>query len=213
MQMDFKNTVHFELAGRYALFTDPLTGCGGEKCSLPVPTFEALRGAARGIYSSHEFNWIIQAVRIMRPITTESMTLTRLDYFKNGRDISIYTYLRDVRYQVLARLEFVQNISPQARLKHFSVLRRMLKRGGRRMIYLGTASCPAELSLTRFGTGSGYYDNESADLGMMYHSISYQNGSPCSVQLFHCLMQRGIIIFPTPQDCAVSRAINSHALV
>lgn len=211
--MDFKNTVHFELAGRYALFTDPLTGCGGEKCSLPVPTFEALKGAARGIYSSHEFCWTIQAVRIMQPIITEAMTLTRLDYFGKGKDISVYTYLRDVRYQVLARLEFAQDIPPEARLKHFSILRRMLKRGGRRMIYLGTADCPAEITPVRFGERAGYYDSESMDFGMMYHSISYQNGRPRSIQLFRCLMQRGIIAFPTPQECAVSRTADSHALV
>lgn len=213
MQMDFKNTIHFELAGRYALFTDPLTACGGEKCSLPVPTFEALKGAARGIYSSRDFCWTILAVRIMQPIITEYMALTRIDYFKSDRDISVYTYLRDVRYQVLARIEFAQNIPQEIRLMHFSRLRRTLKRGGRRMIYLGTASCPAELSLARFGSGSGYYDNESADFGLMYHSISYQGGKPCSVQLFHCQMQRGIIIFPTPKYCTVIRKANSHALV
>ncbi len=211
--MDFKNTVHFELTGRYALFTDPLTGCSGEKCSLPVPTFEALKGAARGIYSSRDFCWTILAVRIMRPIITESITLTRLDYFKKGRDISVYTYLRDVRYQVLARIEFAQDIPCETRLKHFSILRRMLQRGGRRMIYLGTADCPADISLTRFGAGGGYYDDESTDFGLMYHSISYHNGKPCSVQLFHCCMQRGIIIFPSPQNCTVSRKTNSYALV
>lgn len=211
--MDFTNTVHFELSGRYALFTDPLTGCGGEKCSLPVPTFEALKGAARGIYSSRDFCWTILAVRIMHPIITETMTLTRLNYFKSGRDISVYTYLRDVRYQVLARLEFAQEIPRETRLKHFSILRRMLKRGGRRMIYLGTASCPAEIALTRFGTGEGYYDGESADFGLMYHSISYRSGCACSVQLFQCRMQRGIIVFPTPQDCPVCRTTISNALV
>ena len=37
--------IEFELVGDYALFSDPLTRPGGEKNSLIVPTYEALRGA------------------------------------------------------------------------------------------------------------------------------------------------------------------------
>lgn len=38
------NIVTFKITGKYALFTDPLTKIGGEKCSYYIPTYEALKG-------------------------------------------------------------------------------------------------------------------------------------------------------------------------
>lgn len=211
--MNYPNLIQFELSGRYALFTDPLMLCGGEKSSLPVPTREALKGAARGIYSSREFCWSIDAVRIMNPIKTEAVTLTRLNYFEKGSDISVYTYLRDVRYKVLAHLEFPEDTPPDIQHKCYSIARRMLKKGGRRQVYLGTKSCPAALSPCRFHDESGYYDEHSAYYGLMHHSFLYQNGCVISQRLFHCSMEHGIITFPPPNQCPVSRTVQSHALV
>jgi CRISPR-associated protein Cas5d len=45
-----KNCLEFRLWGRYALFTDPLTKVGGEKCSYHIPTYEALKGVCKSIY-------------------------------------------------------------------------------------------------------------------------------------------------------------------
>ena len=44
-----KNSIAFRLWGRSALFSDPVTKIGGEKCSYHIPTYEALRGVARSI--------------------------------------------------------------------------------------------------------------------------------------------------------------------
>lgn len=212
--MEFTNTIRFQLSGRYALFTDPLISCGGDRCSLPVPTYEALKGAARSIYSSAEFCWVIDAVRIISPIDhTEAMTLTRRSYFEKGQDIAIYTYLRNVRYKVLAHMEFPENTPTDIRHKHYSIARRMLRKGGRREVFLGLKSCPAEVMPCRFHDEEGCYDDISEDLGLMYHSITYKDGEAHSVQLFHCRMERGIITFPRPEECPVSRRIKSHALV
>lgn len=211
--MNYPNIIQFELTGRYALFTDPLTGCGGEKCSLPVPTYEALKGAARGIYSSREFSWVIDAVRVMKPIVTESMTLTRLSYFGRGSDIAVYTCLRDVHYKVLAHLEFPDAAPPEVQHKHYSIARRMLKKGGRRGAFLGTKSCAAALAPCRFYAGDGFYDERSESFGLMHHSFTYERGRLMSAQLFHCRMERGIIAFPPPERCPVSRLIQAHALV
>ncbi len=211
--MNYPNIIQFELAGRYALFTDPVTACGGEKCSLPVPTYEALKGAARGIYASREFNWVIDAVRIMNRISTEAMSMTRLCYFGGGRDISVYTYLRDVRYKVSSHLEFPDGTPPETQHKHYSIARRMLGKGGRREIYLGVRSCTAAVSPCRFAEGEGFYDDISEDLGLMYHSIAYSGSEAVSVQHFNCRMEHGVIAFPPPVECPVCRRINSHVLV
>ncbi len=45
-----RNTIEFKLWGRFALFTDPLTKIGGEKCSYHLPTYEALKGVCKSIY-------------------------------------------------------------------------------------------------------------------------------------------------------------------
>lgn len=211
--MSYKNIIQFEISGRYALFTDPLTCCGGEKCSLPVPTCEALKGAARGIHNSREFGWVIDAVRIMNKIATESMSLTRLNYFSCKGDISVYTYLHNVRYKVLAHLEFPDGTPPETQHKHYSIARRMLKKGGKREIFLGTKSCTARVIPSRFYKDEGFYDNSSENFGMMYHSLTYKDSELCSVQLFNCRMERGIITFPLPEECPVSRGVNSYALV
>ncbi|GBD95150.1 CRISPR-associated protein [bacterium BMS3Abin06] len=42
--MKKENKVEFKAYGKYALFTDPLTKIGGEKCSYHIPTYEALKG-------------------------------------------------------------------------------------------------------------------------------------------------------------------------
>ena len=45
-----RNSIEFTVRAHHALFTDPLTRIGGEKCSYHVPTYEALKGIAKSIY-------------------------------------------------------------------------------------------------------------------------------------------------------------------
>jgi CRISPR-associated Cas5-like protein len=35
-----RNSIEFKVSARHALFTDPLTRIGGEKCSYHLPTYE-----------------------------------------------------------------------------------------------------------------------------------------------------------------------------
>ena len=67
-----KNTIEFLLWGRYANFTDPLTKIGGEKFSYHIPTYEALKGVCKSIYWKPTIIWIIDAVRVMRRIQTQT---------------------------------------------------------------------------------------------------------------------------------------------
>jgi CRISPR-associated protein Cas5 subtype I-C len=67
-----ENRLEFKVWGRYALFTDPITRIGGEKCSYHIPTYEALKGIAKSVYWKPTFTWIIDKVRITKRIRTES---------------------------------------------------------------------------------------------------------------------------------------------
>ena len=67
-----ENKVEFKVHGKYALFTDPLTKIGGEKCSYQVPTYQALKGILESVYWKPTIVWIIDKVRVMKPIRTQS---------------------------------------------------------------------------------------------------------------------------------------------
>ena len=48
--MIHKNMVDFQVSGRYALFTDPITRIGGEKATYQTPTYQALKGILESVY-------------------------------------------------------------------------------------------------------------------------------------------------------------------
>ena len=70
--MKYRNTVEFQVSGDYALFSDPVSWVGLEKCSYHIPTYEALKGILQSVYWKPTFVWIIDAVRVMNPIRTET---------------------------------------------------------------------------------------------------------------------------------------------
>ncbi len=138
------NTIEFRVWGRFAMFTDPLTRVGGEKCSYHVPTYEALKGIAKSIYWKPTFIWVIDAVRVMKRIRTQTKGTKPLNY-GGGHTLAIYTFLTGdpdpvtnspgVEYQVRAHFEWNGHrpALAQDRVdgKHFQIAKRFLERGGR----------------------------------------------------------------------------------
>src|SRR5690606_41961880 len=100
-----KNTLEFRVWGRYALFTDPLTRIGGEKCSYHIPSYEALKGVLKSIYWKPTFIWVIDNVRVMKRIRTQTKG-AKPQQFGGGNTLAYYTYLADVEYQVRAHFEW-----------------------------------------------------------------------------------------------------------
>ena len=80
MPESMRNSIEFKLWGRYALFTDPLTKVGGEKCSYHVPTYEALKGVAKSIYWKPTLVWVIDEVRVMKRIRTQTKGAKPLNF-------------------------------------------------------------------------------------------------------------------------------------
>lgn len=54
-----RNSIEYEVWGRYALFSEVATRVGGEKCSYQVPTYQALKGITESIYWKPTFKWVI----------------------------------------------------------------------------------------------------------------------------------------------------------
>jgi len=206
--MKYQNSVMFKVWGRYALFTDPLTRIGGEKYSYQVPTYEALKGILSSVYWKPTIVWVIDKVRVMKPIRTQPRGVKPLKYHSSKNDLSIYTYLTDVEYQVQAHFEWNENRPDLAHdrneHKHYWVARRMIERGGRRDIFLGTRECQGYVEPCKFGEGNSFYDQygEMA-FGLMFHGFDYPDeGKPGEfwARFWRATMIDGVITFPRPDD-------------
>ena len=79
---------------------------GGEKSAYFCPTYEALKGIVSSVYWKPTIIWVIDSVRVMRPIRTESKSIRPISYNASKNTLSIYTYLADVEYQVKAHFIF-----------------------------------------------------------------------------------------------------------
>ncbi|QQK74820.1 type I-C CRISPR-associated protein Cas5 [Salicibibacter cibarius] len=210
-----KNTLEFQLYGDYALFTDPLTKIGGEKLTYDVPTYQALKGIVESIYWKPTLFFVIDKVRVMKPIQMESKGVRPIEY--RGRNtLANYTYLKDVCYQVRAHFEFNFN-RPDMTFdrnegKHFNIMQRSLKAGGRRDIFLGTRECQGYVEPCTFGEGKGFYDNYEGEIhfGTMVHGMNYPDETgknELEVRLWKPVMKKGIITFQRPEKCTLVRKI------
>lgn len=210
--MQHPNIVEFQVTGEYALFADPVMRVGGEKCSYQVPTYEALKGILSSVYWKPTLIWIVDAVRVMQPIQTEVKGIRPLKY-GGGNDLAFYTYLKNCRYQVRAHFEWNENRPELAQdrneNKHHQIARRMIEKGGRRDVFLGTRECQGYVEPCCFGEGPGAYD-EIAELGfgLMYHGMTYADEAytedtreRMTARFWYPVMKRGVITFLRPEEC------------
>ena len=212
----YGNNITYRVWGDYALFSDPVTRTGGEKTTLIVPTYQALKGITESIFWKPTIIWIIDRVKIIKPILTESKGVRPIKY-GGGNDLSYYTYLKDVSYLVEAHFEFNMNRTDLAEdrniRKYAEMARRSLEKGGRRDIFLGTRECQAYVEPSTFDI-EGYYDKEM-ELGMMYHSIQYPDESPDGkryVRFWYPKMVKSVIEFCRPEECTVVRELLAGAV-
>ncbi len=202
-----RNSVEFKVRGRYALFSDPVTRVGGEKFSYQAPTYQALKGILESVYWKPTLIWVIDAVRIMNKIQTEGKGIRPIK-LSGGNDLAYYTYLKEVEYQVLAHFIWNENRpnlqEDRNEHKHHNIAKRMIERGGRRDIFLGTRECQGYVEPCTFGEGQSFYDGYGKlDFGFMLHGINYPDETGennLGVRFWHCGMNDGIILFPPPGD-------------
>ena len=199
-----RNSVEFEVYGKYALFSDPITRVGGEKFSYQIPTYQALKGILESVYWKPTLVWVIDAVRIMCKIQTEGKGIRPIK-MNGGNELAYYTYLKDVKYQVLAHFEWNENRpnlqNDRNENKHHNIAKRSIEKGGRRDVFLGTRECQAYVIPCEFGEGEGFYDDYGdLNFGFMLHGMNYPDeaGGKFGVRFWHCNMSNGTILFPPP---------------
>jgi CRISPR-associated protein Cas5d len=208
------NIVEFKVSGRYALFTDPLTKIGGEKCSYHIPTYEALKGILSSVYWKPTIIWIIDKVRIMKPVRTQTKGVKPIKY-SGGNELSIYTYLSDVEYQVKAHFIWNENRKDMEQdrneNKHWIVAKRMIERGGRRDIFLGARECQGYVEPCKFGEGNGFYDAYGEiNYGLMFHGFDYPDElgkSELHARFWQPKMIDGVVKFSWPEECKIRKLI------
>lgn len=209
--MKIRNQIEYCVSGRYALFSDPITRMGGEKFSYMLPTYQALKGITESIYWKPSIIWIVDSVRIMKPIRTESKNIRPISYVAPKNTLSIYTYLAEVSYQVRAHFIFNENRREELRQdfnenKHHNIAKRMIEKGGRRDTFLGTRECQGYVEPCAFGEGEGYYDRYGElEFGVMFHGFDYPDETGKDIlgaRFWRAKMQDGVVSFPTPWEIA-----------
>lgn len=213
-----ENKIEFEVHGKYALFTDPLTKIGGEKCSYQLPTYQALKGIMESVYWKPTLIWVIDKLRVMSAIRTQTRSAKPLNY-GGGNSLSIYTYLANIRYQVQAHFEWNLNRPDMAgdrnENKHYFIAKRMVEKGGRRDIFLGARECQGYVEPCRFGEGEGFYDKYGElAFDLMFHGFDYpdENGNnELHARFWRPKMIDGIVEFIRPENCNIRKFVKSMA--
>ena len=209
-----RNDISFRLWGKYALFTDPVTKTGGEKCSYHVPTYEAIKGVLKSIYWKPTIIWYVDKIRVIKPFQTQTKGTKPL-VWGGGNSLAIYTFLHEVEYQVHAHFEW-NEFRPELKKdriegKHFNIARRMLEKGGRQDIFLGTRDCQGYVEPCPFDEGDGAYDNiDELSFGLMFHSFDYPDETgkkELYTQFWQAVMKNGVLYFPRPETCDKKRFI------
>jgi CRISPR-associated protein Cas5d len=226
--MEKENKVEFKVKGKYALFTDPLTRIGGEKCSYHIPTYEALKGILSSVYWKPTIIWVIDHVRVMKRIRTQTRSTKPLNYggiYPSLRGLrkkeepfntlSIYTYLTDVEYQVQAH--FIWNMNRQDLAndrnenKHYYVAKRLIEKGGRRDVFLGTRECQGYVEPCSFGEGKSDYDGYGEiAFDLMFHGFDYPDEigkDELHARFWRPKMVDGKIHFIRPEACSIRKFV------
>ena len=214
------NIITFRVFGRKALFTDAKSKIGGEKTSCLIPTYEALRRITDNIYWKPTIKWRILRCRVVLPIQTRAEGAKPLMMSTGEHTLSYYTYLRDVCYEVEAKMEWNEAradlILDRNEGKHFNMAIRALKEGGRLPVYLGTSECHAYVEPCVFGQEKGFYDGQNKDwrFGHQFHSFVYpdeavrpEEKGKMTTLLWEPKMKHGEIVFLPQEECVIRRPI------
>ena len=159
----------------------------------------------------------------MNPIMMESVGIKLPRYNDSSSDLSYYTYLVNVKYQILAHMEWNINRpeynNDRDQGKHFTIFKDSVAKGGRYPIFLGKSECKADVSMTHFGNGEGFYDHAGKYyLGFMYHGLTYADEAyndvtkdSLSLRFSNLEMVDGVIKYPRPEAC-VTRKIRKDEI-
>lgn len=218
--MSFKSKdFYFRVQGDYALWTAPETKGGGEKFTYSIPTLQALTGIADSIYFKPTFKNVIEEVKVINEIRTETKGVRALVNKGTKADLNYMTYLIDPVYLVKFHFEWNEDRLDleydRNQGKHEAIMERSLRKGGRRDIFLGTRECLGYVDLI---TEEEYLETESKygdttlNFGIMFHSFRYPltSGQPLKSLFTNTMMVNGIVRFKTQDECEIENVLSDY---
>ena len=178
-----------------------------------------MKGIAKSIYWKPTLIWVIDEVRVMKRIRTQTKGVKPLD-LGGGNSLAIYTFLADVQYQVRAHFEWNEHrpelSDDRIEAKHHAIAQRMIDRGGRQDVFLGTRDCQGYVQACEFGSGAGELDDAGElAFGLMFHGFDYPDetgGTELHARFWRPTMVNGVIRFSHPQDCTERRFVRSMSV-
>ncbi|WP_301962841.1 type I-C CRISPR-associated protein Cas5c [uncultured Megasphaera sp.] len=215
------NPFYMKISGPYALFTDPMSKANGEKFTYQVPTAQALQGIVEAVYWKPTLRYVVDEVKVLKPIQTETKNIL-VPMLNGTKDLSYYTYLKDVAYAVKFHFEWADRPDMEKdrnEKKHEQILLRSMKRGGRHDIFLGTRECIGEVERLRASEYEGLTAPFSGKIsfGIMFHSFSYQErmkkgglAGTLYSQFAPIVMEDGVITFIRPEECLIRHELHDY---
>jgi CRISPR-associated protein Cas5d len=213
-----------EVSGPYACFTRP--ELKSERVSYPVMTPTAAVGILEAIYWKPEFEYVVTAIEVLRPIQWASIrrnevnSMVTLDWVRKAmadatirydveedRDQRNTVFLRDVEYRIRAQIRRRPHADKPEAAYRDQFRRRVDKGACFSQPFLGARECSAD-----FGKETGRPPEPiSGDLGVMLHSIRYSDAGE-TYTWFPARLADGVMEVPeqgidlTPAIQAGSRA-------
>ena len=198
-----------EVRGPHACFTRPELKT--ERVSYPVITPSAAKGVLEAIYWKPEFDYVITAIEVLKPIQWASIrrnevtSTVMLDWVRKAmtdpalrydvetdRDQRNTVFLSDVWYRIRTQVRPRPHAgNPEATYRE--QFRRRVDRGACfSQPFLGTREC----SVSHFGKDTGQPPvDRTEDLGIMLHSIRYSQAGE-TYTWFPALLENGVMIVP-----------------
>ena len=208
--------IQLHVWGDYACFTRP--EMKAERVSYDVMTPSAARGILEAIYWKPDIRWVIDRIRVLKPIRFENLRRNEIGSRASARNIEkamkkgtaselrllvdqnrrqrASTVLRDVAYVIEAHFVVVeQGLDTEA--KHISMFNRRARRGQCfHRPYLGTREFAAHFDLVNgpMPLSELPEDQRNRDLGWMLHDIDYDDRN--TPHFFRAQMDGGVIAVP-----------------
>ena len=205
--------VKLKVWGDFACFTRPEMKV--ERVSYNVITPSAARGILEAIYWKPEIKWIIERIRVLKPVIFTNIRRNEVSckipagnvkqamkegkgalgiFVEDWRQQRAAMVLRDVAYVIEARFELTDPSDTNTG-KHKDIFIRRASAGKCHYHpYLGCREFPASFELLDADPPASELGDQ--DLGWMLHDIDFRNGM--QPRFFKAEMRSGVIEVPPP---------------
>lgn len=207
-----------EVWGPMACFTRPELKV--ERVSYDVITPSAARAIFEAIFWKPAIHWQVTKIEVLNPIKWASVRRNEVGavaskspiYIEDKRQQKNSLLLKDVRYRLWAKLEFIPQRKRTRQLdlfdeehhdenpaKYNAMFERRASKGQCfNQPYLGTRECAASFRLVNPGTGELVAPiNESRDFGIMLYDMDFEQDLKNPPAMFYRVrMENGTIVVP-----------------